>query len=133
VIGNDVTIGLAGLGGIFELNTMMPVMAYNLLFSIETLGTAISLLSSKCVEGIEADAERCAELLSANLAIVTALVPVIGYDAAAEISRQAAQSGKGIRQTRLDEGLMSEEEVERSLDLEAMTHPGLQEPGGEQS
>jgi fumarate hydratase class II len=125
VIGNDVTIALGGLGGIFELNTMMPVMAYDLLFSIQSLASAAEILAAKCVEGIEADAERTRKLLSANLATVTVLVPVIGYDEAARISRLASESGKGIRTVLLEEGMMTADEIDRVLDLEAMTRPGV--------
>ncbi len=132
VIGNDVTIALAGLGGIFELNTMMPLMAYDLLFSIQSLASAVELLASKCVEGIEANTERTRQLLSANLATVTALVPAIGFDAAARVSRLAAESGKGIRTILLEEGMMTADEIDRALDLEAMTRPGIdRESGGD--
>ncbi len=130
VMGNDVAIGLAGLGSIFELNTMMPLMAYDILFSIEALAAAIELLASRCVEGVEANVERCRDLLSGNLATVTALVPAIGYDAAAAVARQAAETGKGIKQVLLDQGLMTEEQIDEALNLEAMTHPGLQQTGG---
>jgi fumarate hydratase class II len=133
VIGNDVTIALAGLGGIFELNTMMPVMTYDLLFSIQSLASAVEILASKCVEGIEANTERAAHLLSANLATVTALVPAIGFDAAARVSKIASESGKEIRAILLEEGVMTAEEIDQALDLEAMTRPGInRESGGDQ-
>ena len=131
VIGNDAAITLGGLGSIFELNTMMPLMAHDLLFSIETLGAAASLLAERCVEGIEADEGRAAELLGRSLVIVTALVPLIGYDAAAEVSKAAFASGKSLREIVLERGLLSPEEVDRALDLRAMTEPGLGPPGTE--
>jgi fumarate hydratase, class II len=133
VIGNDVTIALGGLGGIFELNTMMPLMAYDVLFSVQSLASAIELLASKCVEGIEADAERSRKLLSANLAPVTALVPAIGYEAAAKVSKLASETGKGIREILLEEGIMTDDELDRVLDLDGMTRPGIAPGGGGRS
>ncbi len=130
VIGNDTAITLGGLGGIFELNTMMPLMAHDLLFSIETLGAAAELLASKCVEGIEADEKRCADLLFGSLVLVTALVPVIGYDAAAQVSKRAHETGNTLRQTVLEMGLMSEDEVDRALDVRSMTEGGLDSERG---
>jgi fumarate hydratase class II len=131
VIGNDVAIGLGGLGSIFELNTMMPLMAHDLLFSIETLGAAAELLASRCVDGIEADAARAAELLERSLVIVTALVPLIGYDAAAEVSKEADATGRSLREIVVARGLLSSEEVDRALELRRMTEPGLGPPGTE--
>ncbi|MGH7426470.1 MAG: class II fumarate hydratase, partial [Candidatus Methylomirabilales bacterium] len=89
VVGNDVAITMAGMGSHFELNTMMPLIAYDLLFSIETLAAAAGVLAERCVMGIEADARQAAEMLHRSLVTVTALVPLIGYDAAAEISKEA--------------------------------------------
>ena len=129
VIGNDVAIGLGGLGSFFELNTMMPLMAHDLLFSIETLGAAAGLLASRCVEGIEADEARAAEVLERSLVIVTALVPLIGYDAAAEISKEAYATGQSLREIAVARGLLTPDEVDRALDLRRMTEPGLGPPG----
>ncbi|MEK7315281.1 MAG: class II fumarate hydratase, partial [Candidatus Eisenbacteria bacterium] len=83
VMGNDLTIGVAGASGNFELNVMMPVIAYNLLQSIEILTSAARLLAERCVAGVTANRERCEELVEKSLAMVTALAPKIGYDAAA--------------------------------------------------
>lgn len=125
VIGNDAAITLGGLGGYFELNTMMPLMAYDLLFSIETLGAAAELLATRCVEGIEADADRCRELLERSLVTVTALVPEIGYDAAAEVSKEAYRTGKSLKEIVLEKGLMTEEQVDDALNPRKMTEGGL--------
>jgi fumarate hydratase class II len=131
VIGNDTAITLGGLGSHFELNTMMPLMAYGLLFSIETLAAAAALLATKCVEGIEADPERARELLERSLVIVTALVPTIGYDAAADVSKEAYATGKSLREIVLERGLLSEAELDEALDVRKMTQGGLTAGGGE--
>jgi fumarate hydratase class II len=131
VIGNDAAITLGGLGSMFELNTMMPLMAHDLLFSIETLGAAAGLLAERCVEGIEADPRRAQELLERSLVIVTALVPLIGYDAAAEVSKEAYATGRSLREIVVAWGLLTSEEVDTALDLRRMTEPGLGPPGSE--
>ncbi|HYN99130.1 MAG TPA: class II fumarate hydratase [Actinomycetota bacterium] len=128
VIGNDAAITLGGLGSIFELNTMMPLMAHDLLFSIETLAAGAEVLASKCVEGIEADEKRCSDLLFGSLVLVTALVPALGYDAAAQVSKRAYETGNTLKQTVLDMGLMTEDEIDQALDVRSMTEGGL-EPG----
>jgi fumarate hydratase, class II len=128
IIGNDAAITLGGLGSMFELNTMMPLMAHNLLFSVEALAAGSELLASKCVEGIEADEKRCSELLFGSLVLVTALVPAIGYDAAARVSKRAFETGNTLRQTVLDMGMMTEDQVDQALDVRSMTEGGL-EPG----
>src|SRR5437763_1563002 len=131
VIGNDAAITLGGLGSMFELNTMMPLMAHDLLFSIETLGAVAGLLAERCVEGIEADPRRAQELLERSLVIVTALVPLIGYDAAAEVSKEAYATGRSLREIVVARGLLTSEEVDRALDLRRMTEPGRGPPGSE--
>lgn len=126
VIGNDTAITWSGLGGIFELNTMMPLMAYDLLFSVETLASAAALLTSRCVEGIEADEKRCAQLLEGSLVLATALAPAIGYDAAAAVAKRAHDTGTPLRQAALEMRLMSEEQLDRLLDARSMTLGGLE-------
>lgn len=131
VIGNDAVITIGGLNSIFELNTMMPLMAYNILFSIETLAAAANLLATRCVAGIEADEDRASELLGRSLVIVTALMPLIGYDTAADVSKQAYATGKSLREIVLERGLLTEAEVDAALDVRAMTEGGLTSGGGE--
>jgi fumarate hydratase, class II len=116
VIGNDTTITVAGLQGNFELNVMIPVMARNLLQSIDLLASSTRLLAERCVDGIEADEERCLALAELTLATATALNPVIGYDAASEIVEAAAASGRPLREVAREHGV-SDGMLEAALDL----------------
>jgi fumarate hydratase class II len=116
VIGNDTTITLAALSGNFELNVMMPVLAHNLLQSIFLLSNAAKLFAQRCICGIKADRERCQELVEKSLAMATAFSLRIGYDASAEIAREAYASGKTIRETALARGIFSEPELAILLD-----------------
>jgi fumarate hydratase, class II len=125
VVGNDATIALSGLSGNFELNVMMPVIAYNLLQSIELLARGSSEFTERCVRGIEADRERCEGLIEESLAMVTALVPAIGYDRAAQIAKKAYETGRTVRQVALEEKTLPAEELDRLLDPRPMTEPGL--------
>ena len=112
VVGNDATIAWANaLGSNFELNVMMPVIAYNLLQSIELLVGAATVLADKCVSGIEADAETCAESIERSLAMCTALAPRIGYDAAAGVAKRAYKTGKNVREIALEMSGMSQAEA----------------------
>ena len=128
VIGNDTAITIAGMNGAFELNVFMPVIARNLLESISLLASASRLLAEKCVAGIEADVERCLELVEQSFPIVTALVPAFGYDMCAEVSKEAFKSGKSIREVALSKGI-SEEKLDEALDLKKMTEGGIVAPG----
>jgi len=127
VVGNDATIALGGLSGNFELNVMMPVIAYNLLQSIEILANVSTLLAERCVEGIEANEERCREMVEKSLAMCTSLAPKIGYDQAAAIAKEAFASGKTVREVAEERGVLSHEELERALDPRGMTEGGIQE------
>src|SRR5918998_516910 len=120
VTGNDTTVTLAGQGGNFELNTMLPVIAYNLLQSIDILSSAASNLADQCVAGLEAT-ERGPELVEKGLMLATALAPEIGYDKAAEISKEAYESGKTIREVAREKTDLSEEELDKLLDARKMT------------
>ncbi len=120
VIGNDATIALAGQSGNFELNVMLPLIAYNLLQSISILGNASANLAEQCVAGIEAT-ERGPELVEQGLMLATALAPEIGYDRAAEISKEAYKTGKTIREVARERTDLSEEELDRLLDARKMT------------
>jgi fumarate hydratase class II len=127
VMGNDVTIGMAGAGGNFELNVMMPVIAYNLLQSIAILTSAANLLEERCVRGITANRERCEELVEKSLAMVTALAPRIGYDAAAAIAKESVATGKTVRQLCLEKQVLPPDELARVLDPRAQTEGGIVE------
>jgi fumarate hydratase, class II len=120
VIGNDATIALAGQGGNFELNTMLPLIAYNLLQSIDILGSAAGNLADQTVAGLEAT-ERGPELVEKGLMLATALAPEVGYDKAAEISKEAFKTGKTIREVAREQTDLSEEELDEVLDAKKMT------------
>jgi len=93
VIGNDSAIVLAGLSGNFELNVMMPLIAYNLLQSIHLLANAVNNFSKRCIKGLKADRKRCEEMIEKSLALATALTPKIGYEEAARIAQKSIRSG----------------------------------------
>jgi fumarate hydratase class II len=124
VIGNDATVAFAGQRSFFELNTMLPVAGYNLLQSIELLAAAARDFAERCVDGLQAT-ERGPELVEKGLGIATGLAPIIGYDAAAEIAKEAAASGRTIREVAQERTELSQEELRRALDPASMTEPGL--------
>jgi fumarate hydratase class II len=106
VMGNDTTIMLCGQAGNFELNVMLPVIAYNLLQSIELLTAAAHVFTEKCIAGIRANPEACAAYIEKSLALVTGLVPKIGYDKAAAIAQKAFESGKTIKEIAAEESIL---------------------------
>ena len=116
VIGNDTAITTAGAAGNFELNVMMPVIARNLLQSIHLLSTASRLLADRCVAGIEANLDGCRRSAESTLAAATALNPYIGYDRASEIVKDAAASGRTLREVAREKGV-DEEILDKALDL----------------
>jgi fumarate hydratase class II len=122
VIGNDTVITFSGQGGYFELNAMLPVIAYNLLQSIHLLSKATTALAEKCVDGISANTERCAANLEQSLALATGMVPVIGYDKAAAIAKEAYEKKKTVREIALEKQVLPEDELNRILD--DMVHGG---------
>ncbi|WP_029214717.1 class II fumarate hydratase [Kallotenue papyrolyticum] len=125
VMGNHVTVTIGGQHGNFELNTMMPVMAHNLLEAISITTTVCDAFREKCVAGIVANRQRCQELLERNPAIATALNKVIGYDKAAEIAKEAAATGKSVREVVKARGLLSDEQLDEILNVRDMTEPGI--------
>jgi fumarate hydratase class II len=125
VVGNDAAIGFGATAGAFELNTAMPMMARNLLESVHLLSTVSRLLADRCVAGIEADVERCRTNAESSSALATALTPHIGYEEAASVVHQAALEGKTLREVVLDRGLLRPGEVDRVLDVVAMTRGGV--------
>jgi len=130
VVGNDAAITIAGMSGVFELNVMMPLIAYNLLQSIQILGNASRLLAEKCVEGIEANRERCEDLVERSLAMVTSLVPKIGYDAAAEIAKESVRTGKTVRELCVEKNVLPPNELAEALDPWGQTEGGIHAGGG---
>jgi fumarate hydratase class II len=124
VIGNDVTVTVAGQAANFELIVMLPVMAYNLLQSIELLAAASNNFAAKCVEGIKANEERCKSLIEQSLAMCTALAPEIGYEAAAQIAKDAYKSGKTVREVARERKILPERRLAELLDPWRMTEPG---------
>ncbi|HSG30616.1 MAG TPA: class II fumarate hydratase [Thermodesulfobacteriota bacterium] len=125
VIGNDAAITIGGQSGNFELNVMMPMMANNLLESIRLLTNVSHIFADKCIDGIEADKKRCEEMIEKSLAMCTSLAPIIGYDNAAAIAKEAYATGKTVRDVALEKKVMPEKELARVLDPFTMTEPGV--------
>jgi aspartate ammonia-lyase len=121
VMGYDSAIALAAQAGQLELNVMMPLIAYNLIHSIEILGNAIAALTHQCLQGITANRDRCLAYAEGSLALVTALNPHIGYLNAAAVAKESLETGKSLRQIVLERGLMSPEELAQVLNLEKMS------------
>jgi len=130
VIGNDSCVTWAGANGNFELNVMMPVMAHDLLESIRLLANGADAFTEKCLIGIEANEERCRELVELSMAMVTSLAPKIGYDRAAEIAKESAKTGRTVREICLERKVLPVEELERALDPVGMTEPGGESSAG---
>ena len=124
VIGNDAAVAFAGATGTFELNVAIPVMARNLLESIRLLAAAGRALAGRCVRGIEADVDRCRHYAEASPSIVTALAPQLGYEVAADVVKEATASRRTLRDVVVERGLLTPEEVDRALDVLAMTRGG---------
>ena len=125
VIGNDATIAVCGQHGNFELNVMMPVMAHNLLESVQLLASGARNFQERLVAGLQADRERCESLVEQSLAMVTALAPRVGYDRAAQLAKKAYEQRRTIREVCLEEQVLPPEELQRLLDPESQTRPGL--------
>jgi aspartate ammonia-lyase len=121
VMGYDSAIALAAQAGQLELNAMMPLIAYNLIHSIEILGNTIAALTERCIEGITANRERCLAYAEGSLALVTALNTHIGYLNAAAVAKESLETGKSLRQIVLEQGLMSETDLATVLNLEQMS------------
>ncbi len=128
VIGNDTAITVAGAGGNFELNVMLPVIARNLLESITLLANASRLLADRCVDGITANVEHARELAESSPSIVTPLNRYIGYENAAAVAKSALKQGKTIREVviengHVEKGDLTEEQLDAALDVLSMTRP----------
>ncbi|WP_235347693.1 class II fumarate hydratase [Acidithrix ferrooxidans] len=125
VIGNDAAVAFGGSAGILELNVMLPVIARNIIESIELISSVSIALAHKCVDGIEADVERCRNYALSSPSIGTSLNPYIGYEAAAKIIKRSLAENKDLRTLVLEEGLLTPEEADKALDVFAMTKGGL--------
>ena len=120
VIGNDSTITFSSANGNFELNTMLPVMAHNILQSISILTTGTKTFTEKLIVGLEANTEKLDENIQKNSILVTALVPKLGYDTAAEIAKEAVATNSTIKKVLLEKALLSEDEIDNLLDIEKL-------------
>ncbi len=125
VIGNDLTITMAAEAGQLELNAFEPIVFYCMFQSIDTLAYAVRTLVDNCVKGITANETRCRYLVENSVGIITAICPHVGYQKAAEIAKQALQTGETVRSLILKEGLLTEEELEKILSPVGMTEPGI--------
>ena len=121
VMGNDTTVAYATQASQLELNVMMPLIAHNLLFSIEILSHGVDAFTRKCVRGIKADKKRCKDYAEATLAMATALNPVIGYSSAAEISKEAYKSGLTVKQVAVKKGILKVKDADRILEPGRLT------------
>jgi len=124
-LGNDVTIAAAAEAGQLELNVMMPVIAHNLLFTMQILTNASRVFAERCVEGIEADRAQCEHWLERSPALVTALAPMIGYAEAAKLAKEAVAKNVTVRQLVMEKGVLKGKELDAVLDLLAMTELGV--------
>lgn len=125
IIGNDVTITMAAEAGQLELNAFEPIVFYCLFQSIDTLGYAVNTFVDNCVTGITANEARCRELVENSVGIITALCPHVGYEVAADLAKEAIQTGTPIRSLILKKGLLTEHELNVILDPVNMTEPGI--------
>ena len=127
VLGNDATIAIAGQSGNFQLNVMLPVIAYNALQSIELLASASRILADSAIEGFVVNEARLQEALGRNPILVTALNPVIGYEKGAEIAKQAYRDGLPVREVAARETELDKDELESLLDPAELTKGGIRD------
>ena len=125
VVGNDAAVAWGGAAGNFELNVMLPVIARNLLESIQLLASISRLLADKCIDGIEAQVERCRTYAESSPSVATSLNPYIGYEKTAELIKTSQKTGRTIRELVLEEGLMSEADLDKALDVLSLTKGGF--------
>ncbi len=125
VMGNATTITIGGQHGNFELNVMMPVMAHAMLESISILANGCEAFRTRCLDGIEADRERCRELLELNPSIATALNAEIGYDMASKVAKKSAAEGRSVREVLIEMDLVPTDRIDEVLDVRSMTKPGI--------
>jgi aspartate ammonia-lyase len=125
VIGNDTTVAFAGEQGQLELNVMMPVIAHNILFSMQILTNAAHALTVRCVAGITAVEAQAAYWVERSAALATALAPRIGYARAAELAKESVRTGESIRELARRLGVLPADEIDRALDLRRLTDIGV--------
>jgi fumarate hydratase class II len=125
VVGNDAAVGFAGAAGTLELNVMLPVLARNVLESIRLLANVARVFADRCIDGMEADVERCRTYALSSSAIATALNPALGYEVVADVVKAAQREGRTIREEVLARGLLGEDELDKALDVLAMTRGGV--------
>jgi aspartate ammonia-lyase len=123
VIGHDLTVTMCAEGGQLQLNAFEPTIGYCVLNSLRMLTAAVETLRTRCVEGIEVDRERCESLVRGSIGLVTALVPALGYEASSRVARRALAEKRSVAEIVLDEGLLTEVQLNELLQLEAMTRP----------
>lgn len=126
VMGNDLTVMLAGQAGQLELNVMMPIIAYNLFQSMDIIINAVNAFVEKCVLGLKANPEKATGWLAKNAILVTALNPVIGYLKGAEVAKEAMATNRTVREVVIEKGYLSGEEVDRLLNVRNLTDGGIQ-------
>jgi aspartate ammonia-lyase len=123
VIGHDLTVTMCAEGGQLQLNAFEPTIGYCVLNALRMLTAAVETLRTRCVEGIEVDRERCESLVRGSIGLVTALVPALGYEASSRVARRALAEKRSVAEIVLDEGLLTEVQLNELLQLEAMTRP----------
>ena len=123
VIANDMAISLGGLGSVFELNLMLPLIAHNILFSINILSNSVNVFVDKLLVDIKANSEKCEGYIEGSLAMCTSLVPEIGYDKSAQIAYEAFKKNKTIKQVLKDNKVLSDKKIEKLLDPKLMIKP----------
>ena len=123
VIANDTAINLGGLGSVFELNLMLPLIAHNMLFSINILSNSTNVFVDKLLINIQSNSDKCEGYIEGSLAMCTSLVPEIGYDKAAQIAYEAFKKGKTIREVLTENKILSDKKIEKLLDPKLMIKP----------
>jgi fumarate hydratase class II len=130
VAGNHVAVTIGVQGGQLDLNTMLPVIARNLLESVTIVAAASRIFADKCIAGLEANVEQCTDYVERSPSMATALNPLIGYDKAAEIAKRSAKENRPVRELAKEMTSLSAEEIDRALDPRRQTEPGLELGGG---
>jgi fumarate hydratase class II len=125
VMGNDLTVMMAGQAGQLELNVMMPIIAYNLFQSMDIIINAVNAFTEKCVTGLKANSEKATGWLAKNAILVTALNPVIGYAKGAEVAKEAMATNRTVREVVTEKGYLTAEEADRLLDVRSLTDGGI--------